>query len=159
LILNGALCKDDDSESIDDIIMRRNLKVRKYREYDDIHNGFYHAVRRLDPECPMLLSWAQEAVQKHNNFMVFLGGTLAPQNLPVAASNPETVSDELSSSPLWILGGKPGVAELIADYDGIKRGRDLLTLRQLLERLTALIQNAKPAERALLPEHVRMMYD
>ena len=105
LILNGALCRDNDSGEIDQDIMRRDLQPYKP----------YYGLKWIDRR-PKLLSWAQEAVMIHSNFLVFLRGTLSPTNFAGVGSKYQ--------STLKVFSDKPGIMELIADYAGVVRGRD-----------------------------------
>merc|ERR1712183_1250482 len=63
LMLNGGLCSLDDSSDgpIDDAVMRAELSPNVYQDMR-----------------PHALSWVQERVKVHDNFRVFLGGTLVP---------------------------------------------------------------------------------
>ena len=111
LILNGALCQND-SSTIDDTIMRRDLDP--YDQYTTL------SVDKL----LQLLLLAQETVQFHNTFIIFLGGTIS-------------TSSPVDSSPLQSFNGKSGIMELIGDYAGVVRGSKLRMLRKIVDRFSA----------------------
>ena len=117
LILNGALCKDGDSGELDVEIMKRDL---------GIDNPWLVRERKL------LLEWANDLQRPRTSFLLFLSGALSP---PMHAS-----STSRTASPLQLLGGKPGILELIGDYVGhFVRGREARIIRQLTEMLPDLI--------------------
>jgi hypothetical protein len=114
LILNGALCKDDDSGELDIEIMKQDLGPR-----------VGHFSR--DKQRRLLLEWANDLHQARSSFLLFLSGAL---------SAPQHAYRTRRSSPLKILSGKAGVMELISDYTGgIVRGREAKIIRQLTEML------------------------
>jgi hypothetical protein len=106
LILNGALCQND-SSTIGDTIMKRDL---------DPHYRY------------KIVLWAQETVQFHNTFIIFLGGTIS-------------TSSPVDSSPLQSFNGKSGIMELIGDYAGVVRGSKLRMLRQFVDRFSAFFED------------------
>ena len=117
LILNGALCKGNDSGDLDVEIMRR-----------DIGGGLPWRIR----ERKALLEWANGLHRPRTSFLLFLSGTLSsPQQHPC--------NTRRTASPLQLLGGKPGILELIGDYVGFVRGREACIIRQLTEMLPDLI--------------------
>ena len=120
LILNGALCKDDESGDLDVETAWQDLGVRYGR-------GTL-SFRQRKP----LLEWATDLHRPRTSFLLFLSGThSAPKD---ACSTRQNVS------PLQLLGGKPGILELIGDYVGVVRGREARIIRQLTELLPGLIQ-------------------
>ena len=147
LILNGALCKDDDSGELDVETMMHDLG------------------RQLESsiERHKLLQWAREHHQSRSSFDVFLMGTLsAPtyseaklrESLFARIHSSEAVDRLLGNTPshqyplLWgeifpqrigcplkVFAGKSGILELIGDYVGILRGREARIICQLTEIL------------------------
>ena len=116
-ILNGALCKDDDSGDLDVEIMKQDLGVDWQR------------VR----ERKLLLEWAKDLHGARTSFLLFLSGALsAPKH---------AYRTHRSSSPVRILSGKSGALELISDYTGIVHGREAKIIRQLTEMLPDLIDD------------------
>ena len=112
LILNGALCKDADSGDLDIEVMK-----------EDLHTKSSHV--GLVQETKALLEWATELHRPRTSFLLFLSGTV---------SRPKHVySTRRTVSPLKLLGGKPGIRELIGDYVGFVRGREAKIIRQLTE--------------------------
>ena len=115
LILNGALCKDDDSGDLDVETMKQALGRRTF-------NG--HILKR---ERKLLLEWANDLHRARTSFSLFLSGALStPQH---------AYRTRRSSSPVRILSGKSGTLELIGDYVGFVRGREARIIRQLTELL------------------------
>ena len=124
LILNGALCKDDDSGNLDVKVMKQDLdpnlqNVPKLRRDE------------LRRERVQLLEWANDLYRPRTSFLLFLSGAL---------SDPEyACSTRRNVSSLQLLAGKPGIRELIGDYVGFVRGREACIIRQLTEKLPDLI--------------------
>ena len=108
LILNGALCKDDDSGNLDVEIMKRDLDLAR--------NVFRFQERKL------LLEWADDLHRARTSFLLFLYACLTRR----------------SSSPVRILSGESGVLEIICDYTGIVCGREAKIIHQLTELLPDL---------------------
>lgn len=146
LILNGALSKGSTSD-IDPAAVREDLAPYGSENSDYID------------ERQQLLFWASEAVLVHSNYRVFLMGTLtAPdfsteslRNILVAKlhsaeaaqliiedasiERQKIIWDKLCSSPVRCLGCHSGVLELISDFVGVRRGKELRIMRQLAEVL------------------------
>jgi len=117
LILNGALCKDDDSGDLDVEIMKQDLGGRN----------------ASDPveERMALFEWANDLHRPRTSSLLFLSGALcAPKH---------AYSTRRSTSPMRLLSGNSGVLELIGDYVGFVRGREARIIRQLTEMLPYLI--------------------
>ena len=113
LILNGVLC----------IPFNPDASIGSVITDDAVKNN-------LTPECgwtinrrPELLLWAREVVTTHQHFMLFLKGTVTS-----------------SSSLLETFNGKSGILELIGEYVGNPKAKDVRTLRQLIELLSAFIE-------------------
>ena len=117
LILNGALCKDDDSGDLDVEVMKEDL--------GPIHNT---SIRAQEREA--LLEWATDLHRARFSFLLFMSG---------ARSAPQHAYRTRRSSPLKILSGNSGFMELIGDYIGIVRGREATIVHQLTEMLPDLI--------------------
>ena len=144
LILNGALCKDDNSGELD----------------IDLMQGDLDRTASSDRERPELLKWAKVHHQSRSSFYVFLMGTLsAPaysatklRHALMAKIRSERVVDRLLGNtppdqyrllwddlfprrvcPLVAFSGKSGILELIGAYVGIMRGREARVVRQLTE--------------------------
>ena len=114
LILNGALCKDDDSGKLDVEIMKEDLRLNTISSW------------RVK-ERELLLDWATDLHRPRTSFLLFLSGALsAPKH---------AYSTRRSASPVRILSGKSGILELIGDYVGFVRGREARIIRQLTEML------------------------
>ena len=111
-ILNGALCKDDDSGELDVEVMKRDLGV-------DIP-------WRVE-ERKALLEWANDLHRPRTSSLLFLSGAL---------SRPKhTYSTRRNVSHLQLLAGKSGTLELIGDFVGFVCGREARIVRQLTEML------------------------
>ena len=119
LILNGALCKDDDSGELDVDTMKHDLGM------GDFSWNYMHKEKKA------LLEWATDLHLPRTSFFLFLSGAL---------SRPKHVYSTRQAAPLQILGGNPGIRELIGDYVGFIRGREARIVRQLTEMLPDLIQ-------------------
>ena len=143
LTLNGALSspRDDvDSGVIDDITMRNNVHPPNY-------------YWPLDKRVTLLL-WAQDAVTTHDNFQVFLSGTIIPvtsfrrhpKNEYATRSKRTKVSPLSSSSPLEMLKGKSGILELISNYVGTPKPQELRIFRQLIRLLPTFIKDVPEEE-------------
>ena len=165
LILKGVL--SDDAGRVDAAILRRDLDS----EYDPDYDVDGWIDERSD-----VLHWAQEAVQAHDNFMMFLMGTTPKPAFSQEAlrklllgcnhsgdagellmnNNPEEQYELLykkiteSRRPLSCLAGKIGLLEHIADYAGVVRGRDLLILRSLVGSLSEYLEE-NPARVSVTP--------
>ena len=146
LIQNGALTpsrEDVEDGGIDDMVLRRD-----FRQDDDC---------REDKRLP-ILAWAQNAVTNHDNFQLFLKGTILaastfcrhPNNdyatrsnkrLKLAVTTATATATTPSSSPLVLFQGQAGILELISHYVGRLPPRDLRTFRQLLVLLPAFIED------------------
>ena len=118
LILNGALCKDDDSGELDVEITKQDL-ASKYLN---------HFV--LVQEREALLEWANDLHGARTSFLLFLSGALSTPK--------HTYCTRRNKSQVRILSGESGVFELISDYVGIVRGREACIVRQLTELLPDL---------------------
>ena len=117
LILNGALCKDDDSGELEVEIMKQDL-------------GWVYSGRIQERKA--LLEWANDLYRPRTSFLLFLSGALCvPKHAYRTRRN---------SSPAKVLSGKSGVMELIGNYVGFIRGREARIIRQLTELLPNLIQ-------------------
>ena len=115
LILNGALCKDDDSGDLDVKAMRKDLLVKRIW---------------LAKQRKALLEWATDLHRARTSFLLFLSGALlTPQH---------AYRTRRSSSTVKVLSGKSGVLELIGDYTGIVCGREAKIIRKLTELLPDL---------------------
>ena len=116
LILNGALCKDDDSGELD-------LETMKH--------GLGADYVRLARERKALLEWATDLHRARTSSLLFLSGAL---------SRPKhTYSTRRNVSPVQLLAGKSGTLELIGDYVGFVRGREARIIRQLTEMLPDML--------------------
>ena len=163
-ILKGVLSLDDKPGIVDPERMRRDIRP----DYDD--NEIIYDVR------PQLLEWAKQSVQTHSGFMTFLLGTLpatvptfsraalrslmaerlqSQNTVDVFIRNaPEEqcrlvwkkISQARSCSPVACLGGTTGILELIADFAGVVRGRDLRILRSLVGPLTKYLKDVPEGE-------------
>ena len=127
---------------IDEMVMRKDL-----REDSDW---------REDKRRTVLLR-AQQAVTNHDNFHLFLKGTILaastfrrqPNNKYATRSHKRiklvlvvtTATATKPSSPLVLFKGKAGILELISQYVGLLPPRDRRIFRQLLVLLPAFIEN------------------
>ena len=124
LILNGALCKDDNNDGELDIeIMREDLNAIGPRPTVVSSHVWESHRRYVVEERRLLLEWATDLHRAHTSFLLFMSGALP---------------DCRYSSPVKALGGKSGVMELIGDFTGIVRGREARIIRQLTEQLPAI---------------------
>jgi len=120
LILNGALCKNDESGKLDIETAWEDLCVRYGRTSPSFQ------------ERKALLEWATDLHRPRTSFLLFLSGAYsAPKD---ACSTRQNVP------PLQLLAGKPGILELIGDYVGFVRGREARIVRQLTKLMPGLIQ-------------------
>ena len=155
-ILKGVLSLDDKPGVVDPELMRRDIRPKA--EADDI----------IYDERPQLLEWAKQSVQTHSGFMTFLLGTLPAPTFTQAALT-SLLTERLqtrdaaemvmadtpahryeclwskitkrTTTPVCYLGGeKIGILELIADYAGVVRGRDLRILRSLINPLSEYLK-------------------
>ena len=163
-ILKGVLSLDDKPGVVDPERMRRDIRP-EYDDYDIIYD-----VR------PQLLEWVKQSVQTHSGFMTFLLGTLPAavptfsraalqsllaerlqsqnraeifiRNAPEEQCRLawEKISQARVSSPIVCLGGTTGILELIADYAGVFRGRDLRILRSLVGPLSEYLKEVPEGE-------------
>ena len=163
-ILKGALSLDDKPGVVDPGLLRRD--IRPERGDDDV----------IYDERPQLLGWAKQSVETHSSFMTFLLGTLPAavptfsraalrslmaerlrsqdaaetfiRNAPEEQCRLawEKISQARVSSPIVWLGGTTGILELIADYAGVVRGRDLRILRSLIGPLTKYLEEVPEGE-------------
>jgi len=131
LILNGALCKDDESGNLDIEIMRQDL--------DPEHPNRHGHVK----EREALLEWANDLHRTRTSFLLFLSGALPP---PEDAS-----STRRAISHVQPLDGEPGIRKLIGDYDGSVCGRQARIVRKLTELLPEVFPelDAKQAARSM----------
>ena len=133
LILNEVLSARNYYGVIDDTLIRNNLCPTRYSWQDD---------ERLN-----VLSWAQDAVSTHDNFKVFLTGTIIssaafrrhPNNEYAARSTRMKCSP--SSSRLIMLKGKSDILQLIAVYVGLPTAKNVRIFRQLMVLLPAFIED------------------
>ena len=155
-ILKGVLSLDDKPGIVDPERMRRDIRP----DYDD-----YEIIYDVRPQ---LLEWAKQSVQTHSGFMTFLLGTLPAPTFTQAALT-SLLTERLqtrdaaemvmadtpahryeclwskitkrTTTPVCYLGGeKIGILELIADYAGVVRGRDLRILRSLINPLSEYLK-------------------
>ena len=139
LILNGALCKDDDSGELDEERMENDLDPERYPNH-------YHQERKT------LLEWANDLHRARTSSLLFLSGVISR---PKHAHNTHR-----NVSPLQLLGGKTGVLELIGDYVGFVRGREAKITRQLTEMLPRVDRRlVRRAEEAMEAEHRAFLRD
>ena len=135
LILNEALSARNYYGVIDDTIMRNNLFPTGYFSW------------KKDDKRLTVLSWVQDAVTTHNNFNIFLKGTIIlsavfrrhPNNEYATRSKRMKLSP--SSSLLIMLKGKSGILQLIGAYTGYSKSNDLRIFRQLIILLPAFIED------------------
>ena len=163
LILKGALCVSKGSSNLaefDANAMVMDMAPRHVHLLSEDIPDVQTDTRR------MYLSWAEGALSDHKHFFTFLcGATLkAPlysaaslrdhlikelRNAPAAnilvEDMPEEkqrrVWNELFTSPLRGMKGNIGVLQLIADFVGILRGRDLKIVRTLAANLRVFIED------------------
>ena len=121
LILNGALCKDDNSGKLDVEIMKLDL------------GGPWLVEKRK-----ALLEWANDLHRARTSFLLFLSGALSASKL--TRKHTYKTSRAVSSS-LQLLGAEPGIRELIGDHVGFVRGREARIIRQLTEMLPKLLDS------------------
>ena len=109
LILNGALCKDDDSGDLDVEVMKQDLDPKYDRQFGRVQ------------ERKALLEWANDLHRARTSFLLFLSGACITRR---------------SSAPARLLSGKSGVLKLVFDYTGgIVLGREAKIICQLTEML------------------------
>ena len=160
-ILKGVLSLDEKPGFVDTGRMRRDLEPE-------------HAYGVVYDERPQLLEWARQSVQNHSGFMTFLLGTLPAPAFTHAALR-RLLSSRLHSNaavellmkntpdhqyeflwseitkcmtPVRYLGGigTNGIIEIIADYAGVVRGRDLRILRNLIDPLSEYLEEVPEGE-------------
>ena len=120
LILNGALCKDDDSGELDVEIMKEDLRMSSMHSWSVTERKLH-------------LEWANNLHRPRTSFLLFLSGAL---------SRPKhAYRTRRAVTPVQVLGGKTEVLELIGDYVGFVRGREARIIRQLTEMLPDLIDS------------------
>ena len=115
-ILRGALCTDGGELDMD--ILKQELGPRSSsRLFGDRNAG----------KRALLLQWANDLHQRRGPFHTFMVGTFRQKT--------HSYPTRKSLSPLRILGGQPGVLQVIGDFVGIVRGREARIIRQLAEVL------------------------
>ena len=117
LVLNGALCTDDDSGALCFVTVDRDLGQM---------SGHRSDVASL--ERASLLEWANDLHRARTSFLLFLSGALLPSE--DASSTRRTVSH------VQLLGVEPGIRKLIGDFDGFVRGREA----RIIDKLTKMLR-------------------
>ena len=169
LILNGALSVSDGNEDMREVDANALvLDMAPRHDYLVLRrDGLKNEIPNVQTDTrQMYLSWADGALSDHSSFFTFLcGATLkAPSyseaslraqltkelhNAPAAnilvEDMPEErqrrVWNELFASPLRRLNGNTGVLQVIADFLGILRGKELKIVRSLAANLRAFIED------------------
>ena len=118
LILKGALCTDDGYGELDMDILKQELGSSSSPRLFGDRNARKRA---------LLLEWANDLHQRRGPFRMFLLGT--------SRQKKHSYPTRKSLSPIRILGGQPGVLQVIGDFVGIVRGREARIIRQLTEVL------------------------
>ena len=153
MILNGALSYENDPGRIDDRVVNRLIKRRRKFQTWVGSTIFF---------------WSKEMEENHRIFQEFLLGTLPPAKFSISSLR-GMLSDGLQSedaanmilnkiqhdeyeelwdkliltrrrSPLHVFCGKQGIMENIADFVGVLSGRDLRIVRQLVGKITVLLE-------------------
>ena len=168
-VLKGVLSLGDKPGFVCPKLMRQDFRPRPSTDYDPRTPRTYY-----DPR-PELLEWAKQSVQTQSGFMTFLLGTL-PAPAFTRAALQSLLAERLRSqdaaeifirntpedqcrlawqklfqkarfgSPVICFGGTNGILELISDYVGVVRGRDLRILRSLIDPLSAYLEGAAEGE-------------
>ena len=120
LVLNGALCHDDNDSGLLDVEKMKKSLVCRYTSF-----GACSSVKEFADARADLLEWAIEIYQTRNAFLIFLKGTLSRQ-------------ERKDDSPLAPFGGQPEIMEIIGAYYGVVRGREARIIRQLVELLPGI---------------------
>lgn len=139
MIPNGAFSPRQEGV-IDDMTMRNGLRQI---------NNF---IPKWDNDKRLtVLARAQDVVITHDNFKLFLKGTIIssasfrrhPKNEYATRSKtiPSTTTKSTTSSPLLMFKGTSGILEVIANYVGIPSAHDVRMFRQLMVLLTAFIKD------------------
>ena len=118
LVLQGALCADDNSEEIDrDLINAPDL--------------FRFQRCNVSRSCEQLVEWAKEKTESHSALVMFLFGTLPP-----------APDNDQSCTLLQYLSGQPGVRKHIAEFVGmeITKVKHLRILRSAVDVLPSFIK-------------------
>ena len=82
-------------------------------------------------ERKRLLQWAENVCGDHESFTTFLHGT-----------HPRISDKERPLSPARFLDGHEGIRKKIAEYAGVITGRNLRTVRGIVEPLTKALADA-----------------
>ena len=133
LILNGAIPSDSEGY-LNGSVMDKVFKIYSYdMRYDrtSLHDGQF---RR-----ELLLQWAEEICSDHDNFLIFLGGTIQALRFDAAKGSEQR--------PARCLNGHKGIRKKIAEYVGEITGRNLRTVRCIVEPLKKALDEA-PSDRA-----------
>ena len=126
LVLQGALCANGNSESLEG--------VRIFYPKNDRGNGikdWRRPIRSLiSRQCEQLVAWAKEVTQSHSAVVKFLLGTLPPP-------------DKEQSCILQCLSGHPGVRKHIGDLIGLEvtKGKQLRILRSVVDVMPSFIED------------------
>ena len=122
LVLNGALCADDNSEVIEAARLEQNIRPRHYYV-----PNIYHSLTKL-------LEWAEEVIQDHASLLMFLCGTL-----------PSSATSSGHSRILQNLSGHLGVRKHIAAFVRIEcvTTKHLRMLHQLVEVLPSIFSDQR----------------
>ena len=112
LTLNGALCTNDSSETL----QRALISPRTNNNTPDISRSLQR-----------LVEWAQKVTQSHSALFMFLLGTLPPDR------------DMLRSRIIQDLSGHPGIRKHIGDFVGLEvtKGKHLRILHQVVDVLSS----------------------
>lgn len=160
LILHGALCRENDGNNdvIDDEMMRNDLRPAPADSWQILppYPGW-----RLEPPEKIwkrdqdrrieVLAWARTILRTHDNFKLFLLGTMVSISNCRSYRHQNTFDEKQwsnkreklsTSSPLVVFNGTPNILRLVGDYVEEKpNAKELRTFHQLVPLLSAFVHD------------------
>ena len=127
LVLQGALCANGNSESLDEGV---RIYPKNYRG-NGIKDWRRPTRSLISRQCERLVAWAEEVAQSHSAVVMFLLGTLPPP------------PDKEQSCILQSFSGHPGVLKHIGDFVGLEvtKGKHLRILQNVVDVLPSFIKD------------------
>ena len=127
LVLQGALCANGNSESLDEGV---RIYPKNYRG-NGIKDWRRPTRSLISRQCERLVGWAEEVTQSHSALVMFLLGTLPPS------------PGKEQSCILQCFSGHPGVLKHIGDFVGLEvtKGKHLRILRNVVDVLPSFIKD------------------
>lgn len=125
LIFNGAIPEDREGNLCASFMSRAFAVRNAGREGSPAFNTKFEG-------CKCLLGWAEDSCNIHFAYSTFLQGTFCRNS-----------NEERLFSPIQSLGGHEGIRKKIAEYFGVVTGRNLRTVRGIVEPLKKAMADAE----------------